>query len=97
MHIMAAAFPLQPRPEEKKAFFQFLAALRHLLPCEGCRMEYARLTTAGPLKLTPSVVRDRMTLFAWTVRLHNAVNARTRKPVDEDVGRWYRKYDRLRG
>ena len=64
----------------------------------GCQRGYEILTRAsGAVRLTPAVVKDQVTLFQWTVRLHNAVNAKLHKPVDPDWGRWYRLYDGARG
>jgi len=97
LHFMAAAYPVQPSAQEKKAMYAFLQALRFLLPCAGCKHGYDLLTSSpGPLKLTPGVVRDRATVFAWTVRVHDAVNAKLRKPARKTVQEWYRTYDRLR-
>ena len=96
MHYMAAAFPVAPTDAEREAYFAWFASLRHVLPCPGCRVGYGAITSQGPLKLTRRVVRDRMTLFAWTVGVHNAVNLKLGKPIVDDPLFWYRRYDRNR-
>ena len=96
IHIIAANFPLRPTSQQRRAFLALFASLAGVLPCSVCREEYSALITTGPLRLGPRIVKDRMTAFAWTVAIHNAVNARLGKPVDPDVRAWYEVYDCLR-
>lgn len=96
LHTTAAAYPEVPTPEDKKHHMAFLRSLAHVLPCDGCRKGMLALTTAGPLKLTACVLRDKFAFFKWTVDLHNAVNAKVGKRVSNDWVAWYRHYTNLR-
>lgn len=96
IHLAAATYPLRPTHTDKSAMHDFLKSLKHVLPCGGCRQEYTRLISSGILKLTPQVLNSRLTLFAWTVDVHNAVSRRLGKPVRKTWQQWFAHYDRLR-
>ncbi len=95
MHVVAATYPVDPTPEARRQFAAFYASLQHVIPCGGCRRGYAALIN-GSHRLTPDVLADRMSLFRWTVDVHNAVNAKVGKPVNSDYIAWYKRYDSLR-
>lgn len=95
MHLVACTYPTQPTPEDKTRYRAYYLALGGVLPCPGCRVGYAHVL-AETVPLTTAVLADRMSLFAWTVQVHNAVNAKLGKRVDNDVVRWYRMYDKYR-
>lgn len=96
IHMAAATYPVNPTHQEQQDFYNFFTTLKRVLPCGGCRAEYEKMTTKGPLKLKPEILKTRTTLFAWTVAIHNAVNQRLGKPINPDVSFWYKYYDRLR-
>lgn len=95
MHLVASSFPLNPSREQRAGYHQFFQSLKQVLPCEGCKKGYTYLVE-GPLPLTKQVFRDRLTLFSYTVALHNAVNKKAGKPVRKDWTRWYRYYEKYR-
>ena len=97
MHMIAATFPEHPTQEQSRQYYTFFASLANVLPCRGCREEYAEMIRGGgPLALTSRTVSGRMPLFAWTVAVHDAVNARLGKPHGTDWRAWYRHYDSAR-
>ena len=86
MHSVALGFPRSPTEQQKAAYRAFFVGLGDVIPCETCAASYRRLMLFGsaagripsldaaldapsPCPLTPSP------LFAWSVALHNAVNA----------------------
>lgn len=95
IHLSAAGYPENPTPEIRSQYIAFFRSLQYVLPCNGCRQGYAHLI-AGPVRLTPAVFADRLSLFRWTVELHNAVNAKLNKETYPDWFAWYRHYDRMR-
>ena len=95
MHLVAASYPENPSEEAKRQYAAFFKSLQHVLPCGGCRQGLQYLM-AGPHRLTSSVMADRLSLFRWTVDVHNAVNAKTGKPQRTDHMAWYRHYDQMR-
>lgn len=97
MHLVACTFPQHPTDADKTKYMAFYKSLRDVLPCMGCRKGYEIITTTEPTKLVRSVFSSRQSLFKWTVAVHNRVNAKLRKPINEDWQSWYREYDKLRG
>jgi len=95
VHLAAAAYPPQPTLSDKAAYRAFYESLQHVLPCPGCREGYTRILKEL-VPLTDSALADRMALFKWTVDVHNAVNAKLGKRVDNDVLRWYVMYNAMR-
>jgi mitochondrial FAD-linked sulfhydryl oxidase len=93
IHMVAAAYPVTPTIQDKHMYRTFFESLGKVLPCPGCQVGYARLASES---LTQAVFADRMSLFKWTVEMHNAVNAKLGKRVDTDVLKWYATYDALR-
>lgn len=99
IHMTAANFPCQPTPEDRRRYEAFLESLADVLPCAACRSHFRAMLEGRKgrsLQLTAQVLRDRFTLFDWTVRVHNAVNRRLGKPVYADSGQWFVYYDRMR-
>lgn len=96
IHLAAANYPLRPTARDRVEYQNFYKSLKRVLPCAGCREDYTAMITRGPLRLTDAVFEDRPTLFAWTVAIHNQVNAKLGKRVRPDVAMWYQHYDSIR-
>ena len=64
----------KPTPEEKIQMYTFLESLRHVLPCEICKINYSTYLLENPPKLD-----SRKELFEWLVDLHNCVNGECKK------------------
>lgn len=103
MHIAAANFPLDPSslsPERVQGYMSFYDSLKHILPCKNCREHYKQFVESeGPLKLRPDIFTSRNSVFEWTVKLHDAVNARLHKTAvpARSPSDWYATYDSMRG
>lgn len=95
LHVAAANYPCQPTQRDKLRFARLVQALAESLPCMSCRAHFAELLR-GPLALSPEVLGNRFTAFEWTVRVHNAVNARLGKQVFDDADAWFRMYSAFR-
>ena len=96
LHTMAAAFPENPTADDRRKHMAFLVSLPNVLPCAACRNGMASLVSAGPLKLTSAVLKDRFSFFRWTVDFHNAVNAKVGHRVVKDWVFWYKHYSQYR-
>jgi len=64
-----------------RAFFQ---SLRHLLPCSTCRSGLIELLDSSEVATLLQHGIDSGKLFAWSVQLHNAVNAKLMPPNKRD-------------
>jgi hypothetical protein len=108
--LIAANYPLKPSKTQAEQYYKFFIGLQHVLPCGKCRCEYTKLIQgkgADPsLKLTPSLFRQargerpgsaRKSVFAWVIRLHNAVNMRLgKRSAGLTENGWARRYASLR-
>ena len=72
LHIMAFNYPENPNPQTKASSRQFFYSLRHLLPCETCRIHYNELIS----KRQPETDSAKL-IQEWVLWLHNEVSART--------------------
>lgn len=77
LHMVSLNYPVQPSAEIKSQYRQYFVSLGHVLPCKSCRESYAKVTRAGPLKLTRDVFKNRQTLSRWLYNVHNNVAKRT--------------------
>ncbi len=93
IHILALRYPTNPTPADKKNYSTFFKSLRFVLPCDGCCKGFERI-----LEMTKFGAKDlanRDTLFAWTVKAHALVNAKTGKIPRDDPAFWREKYMKL--
>jgi len=77
MHAITAVYPPAPSNEEKAAATDFFNSLKWLLPCVGCKVNYAKNLEEMPVE---AHVHSRDALDTWLYRLHNEVNAKSGKP-----------------
>lgn len=78
IHHVAAGYPVEPGPEDVRAYGAFYRSLSPVLPCAACRGHLADNIAA--LSPDAALAAGRADLFAWTVALHNRVNQQLRKP-----------------
>ena len=77
--------------DESHAYIAFYESLAAVIPCKKCAAHYREELARNPVR---HHLRDNMDLFAWTVSLHNAVNARLGKP-EWSLDRALRHYSAL--
>jgi hypothetical protein len=72
--------PLNPSTSQREVTW-----LRHFanrIPCRSCRKHWLEVTEKLPPPfLSTTQPLNRSTYFSWTVRAHNAINARLGKPI----------------
>lgn len=91
IHYVALGYPRHPSLRDIDEYTRFFASLQYILPCRACREhlhEHVRHTPPDE-----ALASGRDAVFAWTVKLHNAVNESLGRPEMsvKDALRWYCK------
>lgn len=76
IHIIALGYPDKPSNEDKKNYKEYFLNLWKVLPCYKCSINYLRHLEELPID---NALVDNMSLFKWTVDIHNIVNKETGK------------------
>jgi hypothetical protein len=76
IHVIALGYPDKPSDEDKKNYKEYFLNLWKVLPCYKCSINYLRHLEELPID---GVLADNISLFKWTVDLHNIVNKETGK------------------
>ena len=71
LHIIALGYPDKPTTDDKINYKQFYTNMWKVIPCFKCSQNYQRHLTEHPID---NYLTDNMSLFKWTVTLHNIVN-----------------------
>jgi len=104
MHMITLNYTEKKKKETKK----FFESLTGVLPCKKCRINYTKIISNGPLKLTDAVFKNRNTLSMWLFKVHNKVqkdiykksSLLTNKPLytnsQSDYQKAMKNYERFR-
>ncbi|KAL7793666.1 ERV/ALR sulfhydryl oxidase domain-containing protein [Trichoderma ceciliae] len=86
MHTMAARFPEEPSPEERKTLETFIYLFSRLYPCGDCAKHFR-----GLLAKYPPQTSSRNAAAGWLCFMHNQVNERLKKPIFDcnNIGDFY--------
>ena len=80
---------LSYKPSLKKHYSNFFHSLQYVLPCSKCRKNYSSIIRKGPLKLTPSIFKNKSSLSHWFFKVHdkvqNDIYNYTKKPIDKPI------------
>jgi hypothetical protein len=90
IHLISLRYPMKPTAADKKNYGDYFRTLRFVLPCDGCCKGFEKI-----LEITKFGAKDlanRNTLFAWTVKAHALVNAKTGKAPRDDPEFWMKQY-----
>jgi hypothetical protein len=91
---MAMAYPENPTDNEKLSAKNLILSLKDLLPCWGCRVNYAKYLE-DYIKTDPldKIVEKRGSLIEFIIAVHNDVRVRSGiEPVSvEDTFKYYNK------
>jgi hypothetical protein len=71
LHLAALGYPDVPSAEDKANYKQFFSNFWKVLPCYKCSVNYKRHLQELPID---DYLTDNLSLFQWTVDLHNIVN-----------------------
>ena len=72
LHTMSFNYPINPTPEDKKYYKEFVLNLQHVLPCKYCRMNLKNNFKHHPLKMSHMKNRDSFSRYIYN--LHELVN-----------------------
>jgi hypothetical protein len=79
IHLICLGAPDKFNSSDSAAYRIFFENLPNILPCEVCKNHLIDNLKAVPLDTALASGRD--ALFAWSVKLHNQVNAMLGKPI----------------
>jgi hypothetical protein len=72
LHIMSFNYPVNPTPEDKKHYRDYILNLRHVLPCKYCRINLSNNLKQKPLQMCHMASRE--TFSRYVYELHEVVN-----------------------
>ena len=76
IHSVALCYPPKPTSTDMINYKNFFTSLKNVLPCKICRKNYNEHLTVRPIRLD-----SRLSLFHWTIDIHNEVNKKENKRV----------------
>lgn len=72
LHTMSFNYPVNPTPEDKKHYRDYVLNLQHVLPCKYCRINLANNLKKNPLNMCH--MKSRETFSRYIYDLHELVN-----------------------
>jgi hypothetical protein len=77
LHTMSFNYPVNPTPEDKKHYKDFIINLQYVLPCKYCRINLANNLKKKPLQMCD--MNSRETFSRYVYELHELVNKMLKK------------------
>jgi hypothetical protein len=77
LHTMSFNYPVEPTPEQKHHYRNFVLSLKNVLPCKYCRMNLK--TNLKELPLTMDCMKNRDTFSRYIYNLHELINRKLKK------------------
>ena len=77
LHTMSFNYPVEPTPEDKKHYRDFILNLKYVLPCRFCRQNIR--TNFKHLPLTMDKMKNRETFSKYVYDLHELINKMLKK------------------
>ena len=72
MHYITFSYPDNPTNNDKQNIKSFFENVGQILPCEKCRINFAKHLSIYPL--TDDILNSRYELINWLINIHNEVN-----------------------
>lgn len=72
IHMMSFNYPVNPTPEDKKHYRDFIINLQYILPCKYCRMNLTNNFKKKPILMCH--MENRETFSRYVYELHETVN-----------------------
>ena len=72
LHTMSFNYPVNPTPEDKKHYRDYILSLQYVLPCKYCRINLKKNFRHLPLKM--STMKNRETFSRYIYDLHELIN-----------------------
>jgi len=80
LHSVASLYPDRPTESERQLMITWLDLFRDTITCPSCQGHFAELLTNYRAQF-PNMLYSRNDFMLFTLRAHNAVNKRIRKPI----------------
>ena len=77
LHIMSFNYPINPTPEDKKHYRDYVLNLQYVLPCKYCRINLTNNFKKKPLQMCHMASRE--TFSRYIYELHETVNRMLKK------------------
>jgi hypothetical protein len=77
IHMIALNYPENPKASDKASYKTFFSDLGNVLPCVSCSSHYKAHLDELPIE---PYLDGHGSLFEWSVKLHNLVNAKVGGP-----------------
>jgi hypothetical protein len=77
LHTMSFNYPVNPTPEDKKHYRDYILSLQHVLPCKYCRENLK--TNFKSMPLTMDNMKNRESFSRYIYNLHELVNKMLKK------------------
>ncbi len=77
LHTMSFNYPVNPTPQDKKHYMDYMINLQHVLPCKYCRMNLTNNFKKKPLQMCDMASRE--TFSRYIYELHETVNKMLKK------------------
>jgi len=77
LHTMSFNYPVNPTPEDKRHYRDFIINLQYVMPCKYCRMNLKKNFKQLPLNI--SYMKNRDTFSKYVYDLHEVVNKMLKK------------------
>jgi hypothetical protein len=77
LHTMSFNYPVEPTPEDKKHYRDFMLNLQYVLPCKYCRQNLTNNYKIYPLNASTMASRDSFSRYVY--KLHELVNKLLKK------------------
>jgi hypothetical protein len=77
IHTVSFNYPVNPTPEEKIHYREFILNLQYILPCKYCRMNLANNFKKKPIQMCHMASRD--TFSRYVYELHENINKMLKK------------------
>jgi hypothetical protein len=79
IHYITLGYPNNPTEEQKKNYYDFFIALSKVIPCSVCANHFKQHLEITPLD--NEALKDKESLMAWGIKMHNHVNAKNGKKI----------------
>lgn len=94
LHSITLEYPEYPTYEDKQNMRNFINALKHILPCQKCKINFGDHLQKYPL--TDNILNSKSSLIKWLIDIHNSVNKLTHKKeltYEEALAQLLKLYD----
>ena len=79
IHYITLGYPNNPTDEHKQNYYNFFVALSKVIPCGICGAHFREHLEITPLD--DEALKDKESLMAWGIKMHNHVNAKNGKRI----------------